>query len=102
MTFLREIGHQSNRVIIKTDQASPIRTVADKLAKERGEAQTIMEYSPVKSSGGNGVIERCIEDFGYHVRSMMSTLDVRLGTTVGATSNIQPRMIEYSNVFLNR
>ena len=62
--------------------------VVDKLAKDRGEAPTIVENSPVKSSGSNGVIERGVKEFEYHVRSTQSAIDDRLGMNIGATSCI--------------
>ena len=33
--------------------------------RERGEAQTILEHSPVRSSGSNGVVERAIKEVEY-------------------------------------
>ena len=62
VAFLQEIGHHSDKLIIKSDQEPPIKAVAEGLAKERGEAQTILDNSPVRSSGSNGVIERAIKE----------------------------------------
>ena len=102
MAFLREIGHHSNKIIIRSDQESPIKAVAEQLAKERGEAQTLLENSPVRSSGSNGIVERAIKEIEYHVKSMKSALDERLGTSIGATSNILAWLIEFSGVIINR
>ena len=102
MAFLTELGHTGNKVIIKTDQESPVRAVAAKIAAERQEGRTILENSPVKSSGSNGVIERGVKEFEYQVRTMKSALDQRLGIKVKGDSNILPWMIEYSSVLLNR
>ena len=55
LQFLRELGYRENKVVVRSDQESPMRAVAEKLAKERGEAQTILEHSPVRSWGSNGV-----------------------------------------------
>ncbi len=52
---LREIGFQDNKIIIKSDQESAIKAGSDKLFKDRGEPQTIIEHSPVKSPGSNGM-----------------------------------------------
>ena len=96
MSFIKELRYQAYRIIIKTDQESPTTAVQDKLAKERGQAHMIIENSPVRSSGSNGVIERGMKESEYHIRSMKSALDERLGMNVGATSCILPWMIEYS------
>ena len=50
LQFFRELGYHENKVVVRSDQESPMRAVAEKLAKERGEAQTILEHSPVRSS----------------------------------------------------
>ena len=60
IAFLKELGHVNNKIIIKTDQESPIRAVAEKIAESRGEGQTILEHSTVRSSGSNGIIARGI------------------------------------------
>ena len=72
------------------------------MAKERGEAQAILGNSPVRSSGSNGIVERAIKEIEYHVKSMKSALDERLGTSIGATSNILAWLIEFSGVIINR
>ena len=61
VAFLKELGHVNNRAITKTDQESPIRAVPEKIAESRGEGQTILEHSPVRSSGSNGIIERGVK-----------------------------------------
>ena len=70
--------------------------MAEGLAKERGEAQTILENSPVGSSVGNGVIERAIKEVEYQVRTLKSAME----TSTGASSNILAWMIEFSSVLL--
>ncbi len=67
MAFIKELGYQACRIVIKTDQESPTTAVQDKLAKERGEAPTIIENSPVRSSGSNGTIERGVKESEYHI-----------------------------------
>ena len=53
LQFFRELGHHEKKVVIRSDQESPMRAVAEKLAKERTKAQTKMQHSPVRSSGSN-------------------------------------------------
>ena len=42
--------------MIRSHQESPLRAVAEKLANERGEAQTFMEHTPVEVSGARNEI----------------------------------------------
>ena len=100
--FLKEVGHIGNKIIIRSDQESAVNAVAEKLAASRVDAQTIMEHSPVRSSGSNGVIERAVKEVECHIRSMKSALDERLKTEIMGDSKILPWMIEFSAVLLNR
>ena len=70
--------------------------------RERHEGRTILDNSPVKSSGSKGVIERGGKEFEYQVRTMKSALDERIGNNVRSDSNILPWMIEFSSVPPNR
>ena len=47
VAFLQEFGHHGNKLICISDQESPINAVAEGLSSDRGEAQTILENSPV-------------------------------------------------------
>ena len=101
LAFLKEIGHVGNKLIVKCDQESSIKALAEKIATERP-GLTMQEHSPVRSSGSNGVIERGIKEAEYQIRSMKSALDDRLGTNLGVSSNVLPWMIEYGAVLVNR
>ena len=102
LAFMKELGYEGMRLIIKSDQESPIQAVVIKLIKARGDQVTIPENSPVQSSGSNGVIERAIKEVEAQVRVMKSALDDRAGIDIRGTSNILPWMIEYASVLLNR
>ena len=60
------------------------------------------EYSPVRSSGSNGVIERGIKEVQGQLRVMKSALDTRVGVDIRSTSNFLPWMVEYASVLINR
>ena len=100
LAFMKEIGHTS-KVIMKCDQESSIKAVVDKVA-ERREGQTVMEHSPVRSSGSNGIIERGIKDVEYQIRCMKSALDDRICTDLSIDSNVLPWLIEFASVLVNR
>ena len=68
--LLREIGHHDNKIIIKLDRECVIKAVADKLVKERGEAQTIAEHSPAKSPGSSGLMERAVQEVERQLKTM--------------------------------
>ena len=74
--------------MIRSDQKSLMRAVVEKLAKERSEAQTVVEYSPVRSSGSNGVVERAINEEDHQVRTIKTGPDQNVNTDSGVASSI--------------
>ena len=96
LQFFRELGYQENKVVVRSDQESPMLAVT-----ERGEAQTISEHSPMRSSGSKGVVERAIKEVEYQVRTMKSAIDQSVKTDIGAESNILTWMIECAGVLIN-
>ena len=101
MAFLKELGYEGIKIIIKSDQESPIKAVIDKVMQLR-EGATVPEHSPVRSSGSNGIIERAIKEVESRVRCMKSALDERIGGDLSAKSNVLPWMVEFASVLINR
>ena len=101
LAFVEEIGLTGSKIIIKCDQESPIKALAVGIVKAR-DSPTVIEHSPVRSSGSNGIVERAIKEVEYQIRTMKSALDKRLGTNLGITANVLPWLIEYASVLLNR
>ena len=79
-----------------------MKSVIDAVIRARRDAPTMPEYSPVRSSGSNGVIERGIKEVQGQLRVMKSALDTRVGVDIRGTSNILPWMVEYASVLINR
>ena len=58
LEFIEENGDRENNIIVKNDQEPSMQFVIKDLIEERKEGGTIIEESPVKSSGSNGVVEK--------------------------------------------
>ena len=58
IAFIKELGYESAKIVLKSDQESSVKSVIDAVIRARRDAPTMPEYSPVRSSGSNGVIER--------------------------------------------
>ena len=56
--FFKECGAGAEKTLIKSDQEPAIKVFVEDVIKVRGDASTIVEWSPVGSSGSNGVVER--------------------------------------------
>ena len=79
-----------------------MKSVIDAVTRARRDAPTMPEYSPVRYSGSNGVIERRIKEVQGQLRAMKSALDTRVGVDIRGTSNFLPWMVEYASVLINR
>ena len=58
LQFMEEVGDTTSKVIVKTDQEPSIQYFVKDLIESRPQGQTVIEESPVKSSGSNGIVER--------------------------------------------
>jgi hypothetical protein len=105
MDFLAECGNQSGDVIIKTDQEAAIAYLVKDIVGERGDekgCRTIVEESPVKSSGSNGIVERAVQSIEGQIRVMKLALEDRVGEEIDAEANIITFMAEYAAYVMNR
>ena len=75
MAFIKELSYSGTKIIIKSDQESSIQAVVNKIMQTRADQPTINEYSPLKSSGNNGIIERTVNEVENQIRAMKSALD---------------------------
>ena len=102
---MSECGDQSVGVVIKMDQEAAIRyLVKDIVAKTRKEpgCRTIVEESPVASSGSNGIVERAVQTIEGQIRVMKLALEDRIGVAVDAEANVVTFMAQYAGYLVNR
>ena len=99
---MEEVGDGSQAIVVKTDQEPSIKAIVEDLVKEREEGRTIVEESPVQSSGSNGIVERRVQSIEGHLRVMLLELESRVGGEVDAGEPIVTFMPEYAAYLLNR
>ena len=99
IAFIKELGCESAKIVLKSDQESSVKSVIDAVS---GDTPTMPEYSPVRSSGSSWVTERGIKEVQGQLGAMKSALDAGVGVDIRGTSNMLPWMIEYASVLINR
>jgi len=102
MAFLKEIGCEGQQTILKSDQEQAIKAVIDQVVRSRGDARTIVEQSPVKSHGSNGIVERAIQSVVKQLKVLKSALEARWGAEIPDNHSIMVWMTEYAGFLLNR
>ena len=81
MEFISECGDLKGDILIKTDQEAAIKYLAKDIVLERGNepgCRTIVEESPVGSSGSNGVVERAVQSVEGQIRALKLALENRI------------------------
>ena len=92
----------TSKVIVKTDQEPSIQYFVKDLIDSRTQGQTVIEESPVKSSGSNGIVERGVQILEGQLRVMLLAFESRIGREVNAKEPIVTFMPEYAAYLLNR
>jgi hypothetical protein len=105
LDFFAECGFRTGDILIKSDQEPAIKLLVKDLVMERGSEpghKTLIEESPVQSSGSNGVVERAVQGVEGQVRVLKLALEERLGAKVPASHCIVAFLAEYAAYLLNR
>ena len=57
--MIDEVGDARQTIVMKMDEEPSSKALIEDVVKEREKGRTVVEESPVGSSGSNGVVERC-------------------------------------------
>ena len=79
LEFFEELGDRDRRIILKNDQEASMKYVITDIVASREDGRTILEESPVKSSGSNGIVERGAQSVECQIRAIYLGLQERLG-----------------------
>ena len=79
LQFMEEVGDKTSKVIVKTDQEPSIKYLVNDIVEGRPLGQTVVELSPVKSSGSNGIVEKSIQELEGQLRATLLALEARVG-----------------------
>ena len=97
-----EAGCAGMRLIIKTDQEASVKALIEDVVAQREEGRTIVEESPVQSSGSNGVVERAVQEVEARIRAIFLAFQERLGRRIDARERIVAFIPEYAAYLMNR
>ena len=102
MDMIDEVGDSRQTILIKTDQESSVKALIEDAVNEREEGRTVVEESPVGSSGSNGVVERAVQGVEGHIRVVLLALENRIGRQLDPEEPIVAFIPEYAAYILNR
>ena len=100
--FIGEHGDSGVKIIFKKDQEPSTKCVIEDLIEERIEGGTIIEESPVKSSGSTGIVEKGVQDIEGRIRSLFLGLEQRIGRSLDARERIVAFIPDYAAYLINR
>ena len=102
LEFIKECGAAETEIILKTDQEPAIEALMADVVKTRGAAITVVEKSPVGSSGSNGIAERGVQSVEGVIRTLRSACEERLGVNLEPEEKLLIFMTEYAAYLINR
>ena len=102
LEFNDENGDREGDIIVKTDQEPSIQYLIKDLIDDRRDGKTIVEESPKKSNGSNGIVERGVQDVEGEIRALFLGLQDRLGRKIDARERIVAFIPEYAAYLMNR
>ena len=100
--FIRECGASEAEIILKTDQEPAIDALMADVVKTRGATITVLEKSPVGSSGSNGVVERAVQTVEGLMRTLKSACEERMNIKLNPEDKMVIFVAEYAAYLQNR
>ena len=98
--FLKEIGRA--RVVLRTDGEPAVKALAEAVAAERAELETLLETTSVKSSQSIGVVEAGNYQLAAQIRVLKADAEAALGITLDVDHPMVAWLIRHSAWLLNR
>ena len=102
LEFIRLCGAEEADIIVKTDQEHAIEVLVKDIVKARGAVGTVVEKSPVGSSGSNGVVERAVQSVEGGIRTLKSACEARWDVTLKPGARTIIFLTEYAAYLLNK
>ena len=96
LEFIRLCGAEEADIIVKTDQEPAIDILIKDVVKARGAVGTVVEKSPVGSSGSNGVVERAVQSVEGVIRTLKSACEARWNITLKPRARTIVFLTEYA------
>ena len=88
LEFMAECGDGERDVIVKSDQENSANYLVQEIVERRVENKTLVDESPKKSSGSNGVVERAVQEVEGALRAGYIALQQRLGRSLDARERV--------------
>ena len=98
---LRKMGHYG-RLRVKMDQESSLSDLFRTVARERGDARTVITHAPRSDSKGNGQAEKAVQSAEEMVRTLMIDLESRCGEALSVEDDFFPWLLEHACDLLNK
>ena len=100
--FVEENGDRERDILVSTDQENSAHYLVKELVESRIEGKTMVEDSPKKSSGSNGVVERAVQEVEGSIRAGFLALQHRVGRRIDARERLVAFLPEYMVYLMNR
>ena len=84
------------------DQESSLTDLFKAVARDRGDARTVITHAPRSDSKGNGQAEKAVQSIEEMVRTLMIDLESRCGESLSVEDSFFPWLMEHACDLLNK
>ena len=102
LELMEEVGDGAATIVFKTDQEPSIKCLVEDLVAAREGGRTVVEESPVQSSGSNGIVERAVQTIEGRMRTILIALEDRIGEDILPTEPVAQFIPEFAAYVNNR
>ena len=95
------MGHYG-RLRVNMDQESSLTDLFRSVARDRGDARTVITHAARSDSKGNGQAEKAVQPIEEMVRTLMIDLESRCGEELSVEDAFFPWLIEHACDLLNK
>ena len=84
------------------DQESSLTDLFNTVARERGNARTVIIHAARSDTKGNGQAEKAVQSIEEMIRTLMIDLESRCGEKLSVEDDFFPRLVEHACDLLNK
>ena len=102
LEFMEEVADMGGQVIVKSDQEPAITSLVEDVVAARGEGRAVIEESTKQSRGGNGVVERAVQEVEGQMRALLLAIEEKIKEEMTPTEPLAQFIPEFGAYVMNR
>eukprot|EP00973_Karenia_brevis_P039451 5447137-Karenia_brevis.AAC.1 len=102
LDFINETGGSKVDFLVKSDTEEAMKMLIRNIQEERKDSKTVVEEAPKNVKRSHGVVERAVQEIAGRIKSILLSLEERLGRDIDAKEGIVAFIPAYAAYLYNR